>query len=936
MKHFKMKAGMLAAAFAFAGFGVAMLEDGFSVSASQATVGGFYMENGAAVSVNDDFSGIRWTTTVEKGFAVDGKTVSHFGAIVAPTAAIDGELTHETELGGKNLMDIPVDSTLDTSAADVTYHTVVNYDDIVADYKEANPETTKTDAEILALAYKMELTARAYVAFDDGTYAYADVSNINTSRSARQVANVSALNGDTFNGDTDKTEKRDSYMVGNEYRKTTPDGERSAVVDMSNPTFAVTASITDLDDVGENYEVVIGANRVAATVSDSTVTITDASYSFEGETWLSVITENGDIYSTPIIAASKVINQATDLSVFNVADATDLKDGYYVLGGDIVVGGEYENNHEASIPTNKIEDEYGLSGTFNGMGYTVSDMTLAPNGLFGVINGGTVKNVAFKDVSFVENTTYTYGLASVVQNATFENVYLQVNDLGGVGKVTAVGFASIWDSTLKNCIFECPAADRDQTQTYGSFTAYPNNMKNVTFEDTYVISPAKMGHRSKDNVTNSVIDASDLEGVTRYNDAMEFINDKANNDYSSFNATCWNTTGEFPVWNGQPAYKVVEGMFSAKDGLLINKNGSEDVSLKTVFGENAVVTQNGETLSWDGDALTGVKPALIREDGYTTDVGYVTLQATADDEITNYLVKAYTLVLDNANDLSFFQMEFNGGRNYMTEEQAAANKFDGYYILANNVDGIIDSYATTKDTRHNGAFKEADGARVEVAGYGTVGTQAITTEAGGESLGTIKEFGLIGTFDGNGYEISNMYVGFDGIFGLIGSYGTIKNVAFKGITVADRYSVALAGFVCDNAKLTNVYLGASYPEDSPSNKANRLMFGQARSTVVLENCIIQAEENGTTGTAVHGVIGKMDAAPTWANVYVISNLEVSWADSSTIYDAANISGAANTIAGCERYETFADMPTTEGKYDDLVATGYFKLDDNGRPVWNSK
>lgn len=955
MKRFKLTAGIAALALMCVGAGAALWQNPALNAKAESESGSFYMENGAAVSLNDAFSGIRWSTVVESSWynAQETKPVS-YGTIVAPTGSFSGELKHTTDLGNQEYMDIAVKYDIDPSESDVTYYSVVNYNDIVEDYKEANPETAKTDAEILASAYKLELTARSYAVMPDGTYVYADVTNISTSRSARQVANIADLTGELDKFDSEKQAVGRGYMVGNEYRKETAEGELPAVLDLENPEIDVVAEIADLANVGENYEVLVGANRVDATVSGTTVTVSDCSYSVSGETWLSVVTEAGDIYSTPIISATKVIKEAADLAIFGVGNTqtgtgsggnnrvfpdAKTQDGYYVLGDDIDASNYVHSVVSSSInigignlQTYPQDYQIGLTGTFNGMGHTVDGITVGENGLFQYIVGGTVKNVAFTNVQFDETKGNVVTLAFNVCDATLENVYLQANKICSA-KQSALAFANFADGKIQNCIFEVSEGNKSGVKySYGSICFYPANFKNNVVENTYVISPMMAGYAYNSDASQ-IKEYDTLEGVTRYDDAMAFIDDKANNSYQSFESTCWDTTGEFPVWNGMPTYKKVAGMFSAKDGLLVSGTGT--ASLETTFGENATVTQNGEALSWDNGALVGVEPVLIKEDGYTTDVGYVTLQATADGVKTNYLVKAYTLVIDSAADLEYFQIQGSDTKyKFNSVEDAEASKFNGYYILAKNIDGNKDGYTSHE---HVGP-KTFQGINGE-------GKQNMTLASDGSVIDISCNFGLTGTFDGNGYTVSNITMNANGLFGVIGAYGTVQNVAFKNIEMGNTlgYYSLFGAYLFDYAKISNVYVSSEYCRNT---KNDCLLAAYARYTVVMENVIIEpSNENASSNTTQYGVFGQVNTGgkttdesvwANWKNVYFLDTISFTYVSGKTSYDAANISNATNKITGCERYDSFEDMPTTEGKYADLIKTGYFKLDTDGRPVWNTK
>ena len=140
-----------------------------------------------------------------------------------------------------------------------------------------------------------------------------------------------------------------------------------------------------------------------------------------------------------------------------------------------------------------------------------------------------------------------------------------------------------------------------------------------------------------------------------------------------------------------------------------------------------------------------------------------------------------------------------------------------------------------------------------------------------------------------------------------------------------------------------MYVSSNYCRNS---KNDCLLATYARYTVVMENVIINpGNENNANNITQYGVFGQVNTAskPTtdtvwakWSNVYVLDTIPVQYHNSNGSYDAANISEATNKIAGCERYDSFENMPTTEGKYEDLITTGYFVLDNNGRPVWNTK
>jgi len=153
-----------------------------------------------------------------------------------------------------------------------------------------------------------------------------------------------------------------------------------------------------------------------------------------------------------------------------------------------------------------------LKGIFDGNGYTISNLTVGHHGLFGVIYGGTVKNVAFTNVTLKGDTNEENIslLAEQMVNGTLENVYIQANELiGGNGTTNSVqsrGNRSLLvtmaygRTTMENCIFQydIEGTQKQYARSYG-LIAYESSAKyntnyplgsSVSFSNVYVISNA--------------------------------------------------------------------------------------------------------------------------------------------------------------------------------------------------------------------------------------------------------------------------------------------------------------------------------------------------------------------------------------------------------------------------------------------------------------
>lgn len=521
MKLMKTKLGLSVLALALVGAGAWSLQSPVATSAEVDT-SGFKMENGASVclagtdSEGNEFHGIRWTTTVTSDFYASASATksSQFGVIIAPTSLFTGDLTFDTTLSnGSSIKRLPI-TNIDASSEDVKYYSVIDYSELGTDASEA---------------YKLELTARAYVDVDGdltttGDCYYADMKGINTSRSARQVAVSAELAGSVESENMDRAKEyygADENVTANADFVKNVGAKGTQYIDMENDTTVDVAITVD----GTIEEVLIGSKSVGYTYEGTTLKINDLSGIVCGEQYVTVFTDNG-IVTQPIIGATKVLDGVEDLTMFNAKggygeysvqrggeDLTYVKTywkaeqeqgGYYVLANDIEAegykhGSVYADDTKESgldltagyYNTSTWDDAetyeglpIGLTGTFNGMGYAIKDMEIANEreGFFGIVNGGTVKNVAFTDVKSAL-TEYAYVVANYLLNATLENVYVKtdeyVADANDDGVAESIGFpmkssaglAEYYQghTTMKSCVVEFSLSS--QSGGNGSYSA---------------------------------------------------------------------------------------------------------------------------------------------------------------------------------------------------------------------------------------------------------------------------------------------------------------------------------------------------------------------------------------------------------------------------------------------------------------------------------
>lgn len=200
-------------------------------------------------------------------------------------------------------------------------------------------------------------------------------------------------------------------------------------------TFPIDASEVDNVTVGDTeYRIVPQGDQV----------LIQATYLTPGEYIMTVEGET-QYTSFPVYVASMVIYSAKDLQKATRMSGADK--GYFVLGNNIDCA---ELTEPVCFTSNSVSENHlgqnraGFLGGFNGMGYTIFNLTVPENGLFGCIAAaGIVRNVGFADVKAeVDNVVCLYNTGLISQ------VYVQ----GDFSQVLQHSFGP--DNKLENIVAE--------------------------------------------------------------------------------------------------------------------------------------------------------------------------------------------------------------------------------------------------------------------------------------------------------------------------------------------------------------------------------------------------------------------------------------------------------------------------------------------------
>ena len=462
-------------------------------------------------------------------------------------------------------------------SGEYVYREAIIYDQLEEDLTDYYTEQGKTGEELTALvaegiekAYKTELNAKAYVKVtpEGGEEVTIDAVPADTLRSMQGVALAALVEGGYEENSEEETALK-SYLGG----ELTVNRETALA-----GYFDAESTGTLTSEVGDgSYTAYFGAKKVgSAVVAEGRETVViDGLSGFDqmtvGEDYPVTLynEESGTAFVRDFKYVSKVIDEASDLAYFKITNDVDGQgnasnvsgnfDGYYVLGKDIDAAG---NTHTTGINgiavANKVFiynnfTDCGLTGTFDGNGHTISNLSIGSGGLFGVINEGTVKNLGLSDISFYSSDAaalawYTYG-------GSIENVYIDVTELPNKWARAAVAGNVHSTTKVENLLVELGGTVSESALNggYGSFTLHDGTFKNGdvvgSWNNVYIVSSTPCTVTS----ANKVIDGENTSasakyaGIKRYESYDEMKLDE--NDFASFE-----TSGYWSMEDGIPVF----------------------------------------------------------------------------------------------------------------------------------------------------------------------------------------------------------------------------------------------------------------------------------------------------------------------------------------------------------------------------------------------
>ncbi|MBR5439491.1 MAG: Ig-like domain-containing protein [Clostridia bacterium] len=330
-----------------------------------------------------------------------------------------------------------------------------------------------------------------------------------------------------------------------------------------------------------------------------------------GYVTIRVYTKDGKWYQfNKVKAYSGILTKGVDLKWFEVETADDKHKGFYIVGNNIdakkvavqhVVNNPGANDHYNQIPST---NSGGFQGTFDGQGYTISNMFAFKNGIFGRIfndeEGETViKNIGFANVS-LDSLSGTYDNGKQVAAGPLFARFTPDTVLENVGGVLTAKY----QTTISNVYIQTKVPNVGPAYQgglfYGIFNAYcEHNLVNETPVDT----PSSTNTKIPEGKRAEVVSFKLVDCFFDYSNSNEQINQKLQGSYGgglivsgSSGAVTYDTQGNYTNVSEAIKNSRYENLFIASKYPLAVSRTSQDIPGYPECPTKVLVSEMGKGL----------------------------------------------------------------------------------------------------------------------------------------------------------------------------------------------------------------------------------------------------------------------------------------------------------------------------------------------------
>lgn len=652
------------------------------------------------------------------------------------------------------------------------------------------------------------------------------------------------------------------------------------------------------------------------------------------------------------VVATVIIDDFTELKAFkesvNANASQGGTDGYYILNSDIqdsdiqaqdgyeFTGGNYHatNPWIGNGDLDTIQTNGGFRGTFDGRGHTLSGFEFGIGGIFGDLNGATVKNLnvlgAFSEKTSAEQYRANGLLGHGVDGSVIENCRFEVELVGDTLNSCAAVAYIVRGTTFDNVTML--VANNDSNCNSFATTISTGNTYNK-FVILQVGSNQSLGSGTATGIDNRIIKLNASVSVdTIYNDKADgtqsadltaslLVNDVAESDVSveweiALGDAATLDDGKLTAVSGK--YGEVQVYFTCtylgftftSDNVTVTvtdsvedktaeielifdlsdaQSGAVAIDAEKVFGDE----YSGKVTSvvLDGNRETELLVSGSQSVNFGSVVGEQTLVVRSSDN-TAYKVSAMiaTMVINDLNDLQTFKTTIiNNSKTTGT---------DGYYLL-----GATITADSTFGRLEGGAYYAPD---PDVATNNNTPNNAWAGTAEAQALRTADR-GFKGVFNGNGYSLSGFSFGVGGIFGDLNG-ATIKNLKIENATIsalggATEYrAIGLISHLAIGSTIENCTFTLTIEGDTPSNAST---IANTIYNLTMTKVTINITNNDNNSYAISNNAGGTN---TFTDIVV--NQKGTNADHKLFASGAAPAGITNNIIPDEPTESETDPEVT--------------------------
>ena len=686
-----------------------------------------------------------------------------------------------------------------------------------------------------------------------------------------------------------------------------------------------------------------------------------------GENTFIVYNSDNYAYEIAVQVYTKIIKTKADLTAFGelyaaAADNTDTnqtKGWYVVLASDI----DYENDNYGA--TGYTTSDRWL-GTFDGRGYTISNLQ-TNFGFLGYVSGGAMlKNTGF--INATKSSGYQGGLLCNQLYGSIDNCFVTATNVT-INAKRSGGFANtVYNSgKISNsiAIVEFIEGDSYADVVYNAIAAQVANSSSL--DNTFAISTSALNsygsptvETPQDDYMYRSVEAfkaahSDLTETTFENYGEFWLMSKGVPMYSGYLTVLESlaiTNGETDVKPGESLQMTANfadvtftledtytGVSITESGLLTvantAPNGQIVVKVVSMYSDDIYATKTLSIMNLTEETLTtSLGELVLNKDGTAVATDYVISSSGVSGTVTKIqtantgveiacTVDGTQITLNNADVQSAVTAQ-DGGE-FAIVIYTTTHKYQAKVNVVSleiSTKAGLDYFATTvyrgasnitSNDRTNGTY----GVSVRLTADINYGGAEYPNNGSG-TYADHNNYVWQGTFDGCGNVISNIGVR-RGFFCIVGTLATVKNLALTGVTSNFNYQF---GVICnqvygsiDNcfvqATLTTIKAGAT----SATSKNRAGIFNASYNEASITNCIAVVEFE--TEATNHYIIGRqIEDTVTVENCYGISASETNVVADSMAngYASANgfRSGVETLPDGFNSYWTYTESGLSFG------------------------